>query len=162
MLKKRALWLVLFVLPGCLPNVVALEPQAQTVQVVHDSDKPLRCDVLGKITGESRSGDEAEARKGAENDFRNHAAELKANFALIEAERAGSVGTSSQKDAFIRGKALRCVTEAMEDAQDKAEANARDQKEREENEQKQKEADEKQKEADEKKAQADAKKHGKK
>lgn len=154
MLKKPALFVVSLVLPGCLANVVALEPQAQGVKVVHESDKPLRCDVLGKITGQSRSDNEKEARQGAENDFRNHAAELKANFAFIEAERSGPVGTSSQHDAFIGGKALHCQTEEMEEAADKAAAATREQKEKEEAEREQKEAEEK--------AQAKAKKPGKK
>ncbi len=161
MLKKRALWVLSMVLPGCLPNVVALEPQAEGVQVVHESDKPLRCDVLGKITGESRSNDEKEAQKGAQNDLRNHALALNANFAFIETERSGPVGTSSQHDTFIAGKALHCQTEAMEDAQDKAEASAREQKEKDEADRQQKEADEKKAQADEQKAQAKAKKHGK-
>ena len=68
MLKKPALFVVSIVLPGCLANVVALEPKAESVKVVHESDKPLRCDVLGKINGQSRSDDEKEARQGAEND----------------------------------------------------------------------------------------------
>lgn len=154
MLKKRALFVVSIVLPGCLANVVALEPKAESVKVVHERDKPLRCDGLGKITGQSRSSNEKEARQGAENDFRNHAAELKANFALIEAERSGPVGTSSQHDVFIGGKALRCQTEEMEEAEEKAAAAERDQKEREGAEREQKEAEEK--------AEANDKKSGKK
>ena len=155
MLNKRALFIASIVLPGCFASVVALEPKAQGIKIVRESDKPLHCDVLGKITGQSRSGDVKEARQGAENDFRNQAAELKANFALIEAERSGPVGTSSQHDVFIGGKALRCQTEEMEEAEEKAAASARDQKEKEE-------AEREQKEADEKNAQANDKKSGKK
>ena len=80
---KKALFVGLVVLPGCLDNVAVLEPKAESVKVVRETDKPLRCDVLGKISGTSRSDDEKAARKGAENDFRNHAAELKANFAGV-------------------------------------------------------------------------------
>ena len=155
MLKKRALLVVSIVLPGCFANVATLEPRAEGIQVVHESDKPLRCDVLGKITGRSRSDNEQEARKGAENDFRNQAAELQANYAFIEAERSGPVGTSSQHDAFIGGKALRCQTEAMEDAADKAAAAEREQKDKDD-------AEREQKDKDDKQAQAKAKKHGKK
>jgi hypothetical protein len=152
MLKKRALWVVSIVLPACFANVVALEPKAQGVKVVHERDKPLHCEVLGKITGQSRSGDEKEARQGAENDFRNQAAELKANFALIEAERSGPVGTSSQHDVFIGGKALHCRTEEMEEAEDKAAAAARDQKEKADAEKEQKENDDKNAHAEDKKS----------
>jgi hypothetical protein len=154
MLKKRALFIASIVLTGCFANVVTLEPRARGIQVVRETDKPLHCEVLGKITGQSRSGDEKEARQGAENDFRNQAAELKANFAFIETERSGPVGTSSQYDAFIGGKALRCQTEEMEEAEEKAAA-ARDQKEKED-------AVRAQKDADEKNAQANDKKPGKK
>ena len=152
MLKKRALFIVSIALPGCFANVATLQPQAEAVKVVHESDKPLRCDVLGKITGESRSDDEKKARQGAENDFRNQAAALKANFAFIEAERSGPVGTSSQHDVFIGGKALHCQTEEMQDADDKAAAAARDQKERDDSEREQKEAEEKQAQAKDKKS----------
>lgn len=141
---KKALFGVLVLLPGCFANVVALEPKAEGVKVVHESDKPLRCEVLGKISGTSRSDDVKEARRGAENDFRNHAAELKANFAFIEAERGGPVGTSSQHDVFIGGKALRCQTEEMEEAEEKLAQSAREQKEKEAAEQEQKAAEEKQ------------------
>jgi hypothetical protein len=134
---------VVMLLAGCLPDVVALSPEASSVQIVHDADKPLHCDVLGKITGSSRSADAKEGQNGAENDFRNHAAELKGNFAFVEAERNGPVGTSSQKDYFLGGKALRCQTEEMQDAQDKADAAAREQKEKDQAAQEQKEADEK-------------------
>jgi hypothetical protein len=153
MSKKLASFVVVSaLLPGCFSNVVALEPKASKVTIVHETDKPLHCEVLGKISGMSRSADEKEGRTGAENDFRNHAAELKANFAYAEAERAGQVGSSSQKDYFIGGKALMCQTEAMEEAQDKQDAAARDAKDKADEEQKQKEADEKKAEKDKKKA----------
>ncbi len=155
MLKKSRLLVASLLLPGCLSNVVALEPKAQSVKLVHETDKPLRCEVKGKISGTSRSTDKKEAETGAENDFRNHAAELKANFAFAEAERSGPVGTSSQQDVFIGGKALLCETEAMEEAHDKADAAAREEKEK-------SEAEQAQKETDEKKAQVKDKKKGKK
>ncbi len=155
MLKKSSLLVVSLLLPGCLSNVVALEPKAKAVQIVHESDKPLRCDVKGKISGTSRSSDKKEAETGAQNDFRNHAAELKANYAFVEAQRSGPVGTSDQQDVFIGGKALLCQTEAMEEARDKADAAAREQKEKDD-------AEQKQKEDDEKKAQANDKKKAKK
>jgi hypothetical protein len=140
---KRALLILCALTPACLGNVVPLQPKAQKVQIVRETDKPLHCEVLGKISGTSRSSDVKEARTGAENDFRNQAAELKANFALIEAERRGQVGTGSLNDAYIGGKALHCQTEEMEEAQEKADAAAREQKEKEEAERQQKEADEK-------------------
>jgi len=151
---EKALCVVSVMLTGCFANVAALEPKAESVKVVHESDKPLRCEVLGKISGTSRSDDEKEARTGAENDFRNHAAELKANFAFIEAERSGPVGTSSQHDVFIGGKALRCQTEEMEEAEEKQAASEREQKDKADAEREQKEAEEKQAAKD--------KKHGKK
>jgi hypothetical protein len=149
---KKSLFVVSAVLSGCFNNVAVLEPNAQSIKVVRETDKPLRCDVLGKISGTSRSDDQKEARTGAENDFRNHAAELKANFAFIEAERSGPVGTSSQHDVFIGGKALRCQTEEMEEAEEKKAAAEREQKDKEAAEQAQKEAEEKQAAKDKKAA----------
>jgi hypothetical protein len=152
MLEKCALFIVSALLPACLPNTVALEPEAKSVTLVHESERPLRCKMLGKINGTSRSSDEKEARAGAENDFRNHAAELKANFALVEADRSGLVGTSSERDVFIGGKALLCQTEAMEDADEKAAAAAKEQKEKEDADREQKEAEEKNAKKDDKKS----------
>jgi Domain of unknown function (DUF4156) len=152
MLEKYALVVVSALVPACLSNTVALEPEAKSVTLVRESDRPLRCKVLGKITGTSRSADEPAAKAGAENDFRNHAAELKANFAVAENERGGLVGTSSQRDFFIGGKALLCQTEAMEDADDKAAEKAKEQKEKEDADREQKAADEKQEASDKKKS----------
>ena len=55
MTKKLALCLLTALLPGCLSNVVTLKPEAKSIAIVHETDKPLRCDVLGKISGMSRS-----------------------------------------------------------------------------------------------------------
>jgi len=151
MLQYRVLVATSFLVSGCFSDVVALSPTAQNVKIVHETDRPLHCDNKGKISGTSRSADEKEGRTGAENDFRNHAAELKGNFALVEAERNGPVGTSSQKDYFLGGKALFCQTEEMEDAQEKADAAAREQKEKEQAEAEQKAADEKKQQAEDKK-----------
>lgn len=156
---NRCTWLALpLLVTACLSNVVALSPKAEAVTIVRETDKPLRCEVRGKISGTSRSSDEKEARTGAENDFRNQAAELNANFALVEAERHGPVGTSSQQDYFFGGKALLCQTEEMEAASEKAEAEARDKREQEETARQQQEAEEKAAQAE----QAKAKKAGKK
>jgi hypothetical protein len=149
-MKRALLSMLCASLPACLGNVVPLQPQAQHVTIVHETDKPLHCEVLGKISGTSRSSDEKEARTGAENDFRNQAADLKANFALIEAQRGGQVGTGSLHDSYIGGKALLCETEEMEEAKEKAAAAAREQKDKEEAERQQKAADEKQEKAKEK------------
>jgi hypothetical protein len=151
MLKKRLLFVVSVLLPGCFSDVAVLEPRAEGIKVVRETDRPLHCDVLGKISGMSRSSDDKEGKTGAENALRNHAADLKGNFALIEAERAGQVGTSSQKDFFVGGKALFCKTEEMEDADEKAEAAARDQKEKAAEEQKAKEDEAKKQAAKDKK-----------
>lgn len=141
---RHALWVVIALgTSGCLSDVVALEPKAGGVKVVHETDKPLHCDVLGKINGRSRSSDENEGRTGAENDFRNHAADLKANFALVESERSAPVGTGSQREHNLQGKALGCRTDEMEAEQEKAEAAAREAKEKEAAEQDAKAAEEK-------------------
>jgi hypothetical protein len=147
MTKKLALCLLTALLPGCLSNVVTLKPEAKNITIVHETDKPLRCEVLGKISGMSRSNDGAEAKTGAENDFRNQASEFEgANYAYVETERNNRVGTSDQRDAFLGGKALRCMTDEMEEAQEKAEAEAKDKQEKAEAEAKAKEEEAKEKE----------------
>jgi hypothetical protein len=154
MKPARLLYALSFLSFAC-GHMVALSPEAKKVELIHESERPLHCKVLGKITGESRSSNEKEAREGAENDFRNKAAELKANFAMIDNERGGKMGTSSEINSFIGGKALECQTEAMEEAKEKAAAKAKEQKEQEE-------ADKEQKEKEEKAAKEEEKKSGKK
>ena len=152
MLKKRALCAVAVCLPACFGTVVPLSPQAKNVTIVRETDKPVRCEVLGKISGRSRSSDVEAAKTGARNDFRNQAAELKGNFALLEAERGGQVGTGAEYDAYVGGKALLCQTEEMEEQQEKEAAAAREAKEKEQAAQAQKDAAESEPAAEEKKA----------
>ncbi|MEO8900368.1 MAG: DUF4156 domain-containing protein [Polyangiaceae bacterium] len=153
MVMKRASFIVfpLLFLAGCLGGTVALSPEAKSVTLVREGDRPLHCKALGKITGSSKSSDEKLAKAGAENDFRNHAAELKANFAVVESENGGPVGTSTQRNSFLGGQALLCQTEAMQDADDKAAEVAQDKKEQED-------ANHEQEAQDETKAQPPAKK----
>ncbi|HYJ10747.1 MAG TPA: DUF4156 domain-containing protein [Polyangiaceae bacterium] len=139
MRANRTVILASLTLLSCLSNVVALNPDAKEVKIVRETDKPLTCKVLGKITGTSRDDDGKLARSGAENDFRNHAAELDANFALVETDRDNRVGTSSQRDVFLGGKALYCMTEELEEAAAKKEAGDREAKEKAEAEAKAKE-----------------------
>jgi Domain of unknown function (DUF4156) len=144
MSKTCALFVLAATLTACLSSVATLEPRAQNVKLVHETDRPLRCEVLGKINGVSESSDEKEARTGAENDFRNSAAALKANFAFVETERSSQLGTGSQRRVFLEGKALGCQTEEMEAEEEKAQAAQREEKEKAEAEAQAKEEEEKQ------------------
>ena len=150
--KRTLLVLAALAQAACLSNVVALNPKAKSVQIVRQSDRPLNCKVLGKITGTSRDDDGKLAREGAENDFRNQASDLDANFALVETDRDNRVGTSSQRDIFLGGKALYCMTDEIEEQQAKDEAAAKEAKEKEEAEAKAKEEEEKAKEKEAKSA----------
>jgi len=115
---------------GCLfGSVKDLDPEARNVKVVRESTKPLHCKSLGNISGKSSSEDEKAARAGAENDLRNNAARLNANFALIEAERSNRVGTSSVREVFLGGEALECKTPEMEEAEEAARQKAAEEKE---------------------------------
>jgi hypothetical protein len=98
------------VLYGCVvqENIVQVLPQAAAVKLVKEDDKPLRCKVLGEIHGTSRSQDQDKAHKGAENDIKNQAAALKANYALVEIDRSGNIGSTNYREAFLGGKALKC------------------------------------------------------
>jgi hypothetical protein len=155
MTKKLALCVLTALLPGCLSNVVTLKPEAKSITIVNETTKPLRCDVLGKISGMSRSTDGKEAQTGAENDFRNQASEFEgANFAFVETERNNRVGTSDQRDVFLGGKALRCMTDEMEEAEEKKAAADKEAKEK-------AEADEKAKEEEKQAAAAEEKKKDK-
>ncbi len=103
-------------LSGCVTeSLVEVKPAATNVKLVKEDDKPFRCKFVGDVHGTSRSTDREKARKGAEADVKNHAASLKANYVMVEIDRAGLVGTSSYSDAFISGKALRCEEEKEKD-----------------------------------------------
>lgn len=132
MLNSRAFFIVSALLPACFSSSVSLTPEAAKVTLIRESDRPLHCKYLGRINGSSRDSNEKQARSEAENEFRNQAAKLKGNFALLEDERSGPVGTTSRREVFLGGKALSCQTEAMEEANEKAEAKASEQKEAEE------------------------------
>ena len=143
MLRNRALLVVSVLLPGCFGGGAALSPEGKSVTLVHENDRPLHCKFLGKINADSRDSDEKVARAGAEIEFRNQAAAMKANFALVEADRASYVGTSTQRDIFLGGKALLCQTDAMEEASDKAEAKKRAEAEQQDTAREEKAAEEK-------------------
>jgi len=151
MLKNSTLLVVSLLLPGCFGGGPALSPEAKGVTLVRESDRPLHCKFLGKINADSRDSDEKVARAGAETEFRNQAAAMKANFALIEADRASYVGTSTQRDIFLGGKALLCQTDAMEEANDKVEAKKRAEAEQQDTAREEKEAEEKAEEQKQKK-----------
>lgn len=119
MSKAVSLSLTALLSVGCVFNSVAkLDPKAESVVVVHETDKPTDCKYLGKIVGRSHADSEKEARKGAENDLRNQAAKLKGNFALIENQRGGPVGTTSQREVVMNGKAMFCKTLEMQQAEE--------------------------------------------
>src|SRR5450432_2866254 len=94
---------------GCIAeSMVEVRPQASGVKLVREDDKPFRCKIVGDVHGTSRAADEAKAHRGAENDMKNQAASLKANYAMIEIDRAKNIGTTSYKEVFLGGKALVC------------------------------------------------------
>jgi hypothetical protein len=155
MLKSAFLAGAVLSLQACVfDSVGQLSPEAKSVTVVHETSRPIDCKVLGKINGSSHASKEKQAREGAENDFRNQAAKMKANYALIEQERSGPLGTTDQIDVFIGGKALFCRTPEMEAEEEKKHEQAlKDKEERE-----QKEAEEKERKAQEEKEKSEAEK----
>ncbi len=133
---------------GCLINSVAdLESQGKAVTVVPETERPTECKLLGRIQGTSHADEEKLARQGAENDFRNKAGELKANYAVIEREGGGRKGTSSQVEAVVTGRAYFCQTLEMQEAEEAKRMKAIEEKEAEEERLK---AEEEQREAEEK------------
>jgi len=133
MTKAAPLSLLALMTAGCMFNsVTKLDPKAANVELVHETDKPVDCKFLGKITGKSHADDEKEARKGAENDLRNQASKLKANYALVENQRGGPVGTTSQREVVINGKALFCQTLEMQQKEDEKREQALKEKEEQE------------------------------
>jgi colicin import membrane protein len=145
-------------LGGCVfGNVAELDPEAKNVKVVRESTKPLHCKTVGNISGTSRADEEKAARAGAENDFRNQAAKVNANFALIEVERDRRLGTSSSREVFLGGKALQCTTLEMEEAEEAARLKAEEEKLARE----QKEKEEAERKAEEEKAKAEQEKAAK-
>jgi Domain of unknown function (DUF4156) len=101
---------------GCVQeSLVEVNPQGAAVKVVKEDERPFGCRVVGDVHGKSRSTDVDKARRGAENDLKNQAAKLKANYVVLEIDRSGHVGTSQYNDAFLGGKALRCEDREKEE-----------------------------------------------
>lgn len=133
MIQRLALVLVSMMVSGCvLSNVVALEPEGKKIKLVRESDKPVNCEPVASISGTSRAEDEKEAKKGAENDMRNKAAQYDANFAVVERERTRKAGTGPYQEVFLGGKAMKCVTFEMEAKREAAEEAERKRQEEEE------------------------------
>jgi len=111
MSKALPLTLLAFALQGCLMNsVTKLDPAASKVELVPETEKPGECKFLGKVSGNSHADDEKVAKKGAENEMRNKTAALKGNYAVVETVRGGRVGTTSQREVVVNGKAYFCKT----------------------------------------------------
>jgi colicin import membrane protein len=142
MIKALPVALLALSLQGCLINSVSkLSPEASKVQLVPETEKPSECKFLGKIVGTSHAEDEKDAKQGAENDFRNKAAAKKGNFAVIENSRGGRMGTTSQREVVINGKAYYCKTLEMQQAEEeKAQAAIQAKEEREAKEEAEREA----------------------
>ena len=141
MTQSASFYLLALLSAGCVFNsVTKLDPKAANVELVRETDKPTDCKLLGKITGTSHADTEKEAKKGAENDLRNQTAKLKGNFALVESQRGGPVGTTSQREVVIQGRALFCKTlEMQQKEEEKREQELKDKEEREIREQAEKE-----------------------
>lgn len=155
MLKKASLLASAFALQACImESVPTLSPEAKNVTLVNETSRPIDCKVLGKINGSAHTDGEKQAHQGAEAEFRNQAAKMKANYALIEQERSGPYGTTTQTDVFISGKALFCRTQEMEAEEEKKREQALKEKE----EREQKEAEEKQRKEQEEKEKQEAEK----
>ncbi|MGC4092563.1 MAG: DUF4156 domain-containing protein [Polyangiaceae bacterium] len=130
MTKAVSLSLLALLSAGCVFNsVTKLDPKAANVELVRETDKPVDCKFLGKIMGRSHADTEKEARKGAENEMRNQTAKLKGNYALIENTRGGPVGTTSQREVVINGRALYCKTLEMQQEEEKKHEQALKEKE---------------------------------
>src|SRR4051812_19547899 len=109
MTKPLALCILAAALSGCVTeSLVEAQPGAAKVKLVKESEKPLRCKTLGDVHGISRSRVEQDARGGAENDIKNRASALKANYVLVDVDRVKAVGTSPYREIFLGGKALAC------------------------------------------------------
>lgn len=94
-------------LSGCITaNVVDLESGADKIEL--DRNRPPNCDLVADVHGESRSEDEKEARKGAENDIRNQTMAVGGDHVVVEHEQNHREGTSPFTKVFLVGKALRC------------------------------------------------------
>ncbi|HEY6722616.1 MAG TPA: DUF4156 domain-containing protein [Polyangiaceae bacterium] len=148
MLTRFAVFLIPLVAVGCvLRDVPVLEPEGKKIKLVREADKPVDCDAVADVSGTSRAQDEKEARKGAENDIRNKAAQYEANFVVVEVERTKQAGTGPYKEVFLGGKAMSCVTPEMEAAQEKADAERKEKEEQAAAERERQEAIEREKEA---------------
>src|SRR5512145_1877938 len=157
MTKALPLTLFALALQGCLINsVTKLNPEGSKVQLVPETEKPSECKFLGKINGTSHADEEKLAKQGAENELRNKAAALKGNFAVVENVRGGRVGTTSQREVVVNGKAYFCNTLEMQQAEEEKQERAMQEKdEREAKEQAEREAKAEEAKAEEAKTKAE-------
>jgi hypothetical protein len=109
-------WMILTLATGCagaLDNKVELRPEAEVVRLVNDVDP--ECKQLGDVFGTADAeGDQAAATRGARNDLRNKASEMRATHVVLQTSggtrKMGVWG--ARNEITMSGVAYRCPASA--------------------------------------------------
>jgi len=92
-----------------LPEHIALQPQAQTVEFAMEPPSSNAYKLLGKVSGEAASKDSEVAQEAAKNDLRNKAAALGATVVTIDENVGALVPLTSITKVKLVGRAYKSV-----------------------------------------------------
>jgi len=102
-------WLVVLMLAGCAgAEHVALQPNAEQIEIVTGSVDRNALQFLGDVQGEAKSSDIGEANQNARNDIKNKAAALGATIVVIDTNTAANaMDWTGRNKVVLAGRAFR-------------------------------------------------------
>jgi hypothetical protein len=109
---KRWLFLLPWWLVACaqqLPEHVALQPQAEDVEIALEPPSPHAFKLVGQVTGEAIGTDPDAAQQAARNDLRNKAAALGASLVTIDENVGEPVPLEDKTKVKLVGRAYKAL-----------------------------------------------------
>jgi len=109
---KRLVLLLTFLLAACsqqLPEHVALQPQAENVDIAFEPPSPHAFTMVGQVTGEAIGEDPDAAQEAAKNDLRNKAAALGASLVTIDENTGEPVPLENKTKVKLVGRAYKAI-----------------------------------------------------
>jgi hypothetical protein len=94
---------------GGLPEHVALQPGAETVEIAMEPPSPSTFALVGQVTGSAAANDEQIAQQSAKNDLRNKAAAMGATLVTIDEDTGEAIPLQDKTKVKLVGRAYKSV-----------------------------------------------------
>jgi hypothetical protein len=92
-----------------LPEHVALQPQAETVEIATEPPSPSTFALVGQVTGAAAANDPQAAAEAAKNDLRNKAAALGASLVTIDENTGEAIPLEDKTKVKLVGRAYKAI-----------------------------------------------------